>query len=259
MSQLLKQIHNLYLDFYDKEGNIMDEPVGTITRLSLPESHIKFLKRFLEFIMNSKILNESTKIYITSPLASSSINSTFAYWNKNNPNQQVNIKTATSNVDYCRRKIIKLFEDDMISMLTYYPQKADIDHYEEQLKAAMLQYSNKSTISGSLMIDLGKFTSYEPVGESRLFEFMETIGPYRTKLRKTIEATINNEYADVIGYLNYLQAIHNKTPDQEETWVALLNFLNGSTGAGKCRSEVLESSYSVNDSEHFEDIEIDFD
>lgn len=227
MSQLLKQTHSLYQSFYDKDGNLMETPVGSIARLNVPEEHIQFLKRYMEFIMNSKILNEATRIYIMSPLTNSSINSVFVFWNSNHPDQEMNVKTGISNVDYCRKKLLKAFDDDMIAILLHYPKKADLAHYEEQLEAAIKQYARKSVLSDKLTINIGNCASLQPVSRGRLDEFMEAIGPYRSRIGKAVETQINEEYADVIGYLNYLQTVIQKSSEQERVWNDLVAFLNG--------------------------------
>lgn len=67
MSQLLKTSKALYRALLNPDGTWAEKPHGILQRKDLPEDHLRFLRRYLEFMLHSKLLNDAAKIYIKSP------------------------------------------------------------------------------------------------------------------------------------------------------------------------------------------------
>ena len=73
------QVKALYNSFYDKNGRLLDEPVGSIGRLTISDEAIRFLRNFIEFVVTSKISNRYTLIYLRSP--ASTLKEAFIHYN----------------------------------------------------------------------------------------------------------------------------------------------------------------------------------
>ena len=225
MDNILKTTKLLYSCYYDKDGRIMKEPTGKIGRLKLPETHLAFLYRYIEFIMNSKLLNEASVIYIKSPYDVAK--GVFEMYNKEHPEDPVNVKTAISNLDYNRRKMIKVFDDDMLTKVIYYPKQADMERYNGKLDDAMKRYNKGSIFDGKLMIVLPKNVGTVEPTEADISDFMMAVQAYRNVNRKLIEEQVASQFSSVIAYFNYLSTLTYRDEWQDDVWRQMNDFLNG--------------------------------
>lgn len=225
MYNILKSTKLVYTCFYNEDGHIQSEVSGKIKRMNLAEPSVAFLRGYIEFIMQSKLLNEAAVIYIKSPY--DAVKSVFVAYNQQNPKEPINIKTAISNIDYNRRKLIKVFDEDMLMQIIYSSSTPDLDKYWKQLEAAMEKYSCGNIFDTKLMIRLPKTVSPVEVEEERITDFMEAIGAYRIPTKKMVEESIATDYKDVISFLNYLAQCPHKSEWQEDIWEQLNDYLNG--------------------------------
>lgn len=245
MSKLMKISREVYNCFTDRDGHITEQPTGSIARMKLPEDNVRFLRCYLEFLLGSKVLNEAARIYIASNYAS--IKSTFAGWNNDHPDKALNVKTAISNLDYSRRKLLTLFDEDMLANVIYHSHKADMTRYWEQLRSASDRYSKASALGNCLMIKTPTAVSSKAVEQSDIEDFMAAVAPYRLSTKKKVESAIEDAYAPVMGYINYLSTLLERTPEQEAVWQQVSSFLDG-----------VEPEQEVKALGIFDDIEIDF-
>lgn len=225
MENILKMTKMVYSCFYDKNGCIQKEPAGKIARMKLPQTHIDFLYRYIEFVMNSKLLNEASMIYIKSPYDAAK--AVFEFYNKENPDSAVNVKTAISNLDYNRRKVNKAFDEDMLTQVVFYSHKVNIEKYQKQLDDAMTKYSKGSIFEGKVMIALPKSVGIEEPSKEEIESFMIMLSAYRTANRKLVEEQIQDMYGSVVAYFNYLSTLTYRDDKQEEQFRQMSNFLNG--------------------------------
>lgn len=226
MSKIMKMSRTLFNDFTDEQGNLLEQPKNSIGKKNLPEEHVRYLKRYLEFLLNSKILNKAARIYIQSPHTTLSVAATAEFYNRQNPENKVNVKTFISNIDYCRKKLSALFDDDMLERVIYYSGTCDLEKYQTQLEKAIGQYAKADLFKGKLLIELSASTKPQEVDETRIKEFMDIIEPYRTHAVKTVEKLVASEYEDVIGYFGYLTSSVRLTDEQERQLQEMTEFLN---------------------------------
>lgn len=232
----LRGTKNIYASFADDQGHITKEPKGLVSYERLPKEVVGFLYEYLDFALHSKILNEASIVYIKSPYTSS-VEYIFNKHNENHPDNIFNLKTAASNLDYNRRKLDKVFDSDMLDVLTsrFKGGLEKLPHYREQLDNAIKQYSRGDAFGNSLFIEISRHQSRDIPTKDAIEEFMMAIDKYRTVNKKTIQSIINEQYKDVIGYFNYLSQCKDRNEWQEEIWQELQAFLNG--GVQKIKEE----------------------
>lgn len=224
MANILKATKMVYNCFYDEKGLIKSGVTGELARMNLPEENMNFLQRFIEFMMNSKILNEDTRIYLTS--VRDTVKGAFEHHNKIDPENPVNIKTGISNVDYARRKIIKYFDDDMLTQVIYYSRSADLEKYQKQLEEAMGKFSRGSIFEDKVIIRLPKAVSTEQPTEEDINNFKMLIGTYRVIAKQRAEQEMKDQYLQVIGYFNFLSSKTNRNEAENQVYMDMLNYLN---------------------------------
>ena len=224
MANILKATKMIYNCFYDGQGHIKSSVTGELARMNLPEENMNFLQRYIEFMMNSKILNEDTKIYLTS--FRDTVKGAFEQHNQNNPDNQVNVKTAISNVDYARRKIIKYFDDDMLTHVIYYPRSADLSKYQKQLEEAMSKYSRGSIFEDKVILKMPKAVSTEQPSEDDINNLKMLIGVYRVIAKQRAEQEMKDQYLQVIGYFNFLGSKTNRSEAENRIYMDMVNYLN---------------------------------
>lgn len=230
MSKLIKQTKAVYAAFTDEDGNMTKRPRGVLQRKNLPDNHVEFLRRYLEFMMNSKLLNEATKIYIRSPYMTAK--GAFNAYNEENPDKARPLATLVSGMDYCRKKVITtVFPDDMLYYVMELPQKADMPHYWELLNRAMEKYSQPSLLADTVILKLSKRVASSAPTESRLAECLLALSPYRRTVHKRCESEMQEKYGEVIGYINYLSSCVERTPKENRLFEIVSDFLNGDTTA----------------------------
>lgn len=180
--------------------------------------------------MNSKLLNEATKIYIRSPYMTAK--GAFSSYNEENPDKARPVATLVSGMDYCRKKVLKdVFPDDMLYHVIELPHKADMPHYWELLNRAMEKYIQPSLLADTVTLKLSKRVASSAPTESRLAECLLALSPYRRATYKRCESEMQEKYGEVIGYINYLSSCVERTPEENRLFNAVSDFLNGDTTA----------------------------
>ena len=225
MNNILSFTKLVYQCFSNDEGEIVKEPTGKIKRLKLPQENLDFLYDYISFAMNSELLNKVSKIYVMSEVEG--IDAIFNHYNRLHPEDKINLKTARSNLNYNRTKMIKVFDEDMLEQVIYYTSKADLEKYRAQLDWATVRFSKSNIFSAKLMIDLPRDTGNVKPSEDSIVGFMEAIEVYRKAKKAMIEKTIAGEYEDVIKYFNYLSLANYRTDEEEELYNTMMGFLNG--------------------------------
>ena len=230
MSKLIKQTKAVYAAFTDADGNMTKRPHGVLQRKNLPDDHVEFLRRYLEFMMNSKLLNEATKIYIRSPYMTAK--GAFNAYNEENPDKARPIATLVSGMDYCRKKVITtVFPDDMLGYVMELPQKADMKHYWDLLHDAMEKYKQDSVLADAVTVKLPRRINIIAPTDDEICDFLVAIAPYRKGTVKQCEKDISAKYADVVGYINYIASCTAPTVDERWKFEIVRDFLNGENDA----------------------------
>lgn len=209
MNNLLNLTREVCFSFVDAEGNLYDMPVGNIKRRNLDTKHIDFLKKYIHFVMNSKVVSDTTKVYIRS--AGSSVAGVFKTYNMGMPEpEQVNIKTAQAKIDYDRKKLLKYFPEDMLAKVIYYGT-ADMKDYEKRLNLAISQYGSKNKLLDNLLLKIPKAAIQDTLSDEEFNDFISIIAPYSRRHMQYIE---NNLPINAAGYINYLLSTPNLAGEQ---------------------------------------------
>ena len=203
-----------------------------MAKMKLPEECIEFLRKYLEFMLNSKILNKAARIYIESPYDTAKL--VFSMYNKDNPSDTLNIKTSLANLDYNRKKINRHFDEDMLFNVIYMSAKADLSKYTNQLRVAMDKFNKTNVFSDYINLNLPKIIGDREVLGMNIDSFLLAIAPYRKSNIRVVEDVIAKEYSEVVAYLNYISSLSCRTPEQEEIYQKLMSFLTGKTDTGDC-------------------------
>lgn len=230
MSKLIKTTNALYQALINPDGTWAEQPRGILQRKQLPEENMLFLKKYLEFMMHSALLNDAAKIYIRSPYMTAK--AAFSDYNSNNPDKLRSINTLISGLDYCRKKVINtVFPDDMLYYVIELPHKANMPEYWELLNKAIEKYSRKSLDADIMLLKLPKGVTNSAPSTERLVSCLTALAPYRKTTMKQREAEMKTEYADVIGYINYLAGCAARTSEEGRVFDMIHDFLNGDNSA----------------------------
>jgi hypothetical protein len=173
--------------------------MGNIGRRSLDDARLAFLRKYLEFILHSKVLSPTTKIYIRS--ACSSMRAAFEQYNVTVPEwERINLKTALSKVNYDKNKLSALFAEDML-MKVVFTLKPDMVLYEKSLNAAIRRYAPKAKQVNGLRLKLPPSPPEKLMTDDEFEEIIDLIAPYSTAAIKSIEDTFPPHWAGYLGYL----------------------------------------------------------
>jgi anaerobic ribonucleoside-triphosphate reductase len=220
MNELLEMTREVYHSYMDLNDNLYDKPIGLIGKRNLEKEKNDFLKRYINLIMHTRIVSETTKIYIRSY---GSVASTIKHYNSSIPNgaKEKNIKTAQSNVNYDEVKLHRYFPDNMLSRIAYYGT-VDIACYNKQLNLAIMDYAKRNKVLDNLSIRLPRVTLQDTLDEQEFLEFLEMLSPYFKKNIKAVEEELSNE---AVGYFLYLLTSGELKPEDKARYKVIKEML----------------------------------
>ena len=195
----LNYVHNYYMD---KDDNIKLKPTYDSMMERLPYEDREFLLNLLKFLMYSKMVSETTKVYLRGK--DRTMNDVFARYNHEHPDNQINLNTAKSKINYDRKKLLDYFDDDMIHQILNYPDTCDLVKYKRALTRADARYGKRGTLEKMVNLNL-KCSEYAHDVDPEKFEtFLTLIAPYRREIVTAREKLIQEDYRDVLSYINFL-------------------------------------------------------
>ncbi|RMC97798.1 hypothetical protein D9O40_14310 [Clostridium autoethanogenum] len=198
---IMKMTKIVYRSFMNKDNNLFDKPFRRLAELELEKERQDFLKDYIDFIMHSDIVAETTKIYIRSPF--DSVASSIADYNRTLPEgiKSINIKTAESNCNNNTNKLLEYFPDDMLYSVIY-SKNCDLEHYNKLLDLAIAKRCKKNKIFNNLILKLPTDVELQDsLDEDEFSDFVKIIAPY---LRTHIKYLEENISCKAVGYLFYL-------------------------------------------------------
>ena len=221
MMMLVKKIINGFV----RNGTVLSEPVGELSAMDLAAEQLTYLRAFVVLMMETALLNRYTWIYVHAPV--NGVPAAMKYWNSQHPTEAVNVKTGINAVDRNRLLLQSVFGDALETVLFRY-ERADMDRYWTDLRAAMDKYCKASMFADSLSIGVsGRITAEIPLLED-VIGFTQEIAPYRKSVMRKAESALKL-YHGVAEYFNYLSQKADKT-EQELAWYeAMQEFLSGKT------------------------------
>jgi hypothetical protein len=207
MNKILEMTREVFHSYMDLNDNFYDKPVGLLGSRNLAKEKVDFLKRYIELIMHTRIVSETTKNYIR---GYGSVLSVIRSYNRTvSDGKEKNVKTAQSNVNYDVVKLHKYFPDDMLLRIISY-STTDMDYYYKQLNLAVMDYAKKNKLLDNLIIRLPRVELQDALDEQEFLDFVETITPYFKKSIKAAEESLSGK---AVGYFLYLMTSGELRPE----------------------------------------------
>ena len=201
MRSILSVTKDIYFSYMDYENNLYERPIGLITKRNLDKKRDSFIRRYILFIMTSKIVSDTTKLYIRS--SSNSVASAIKGYNETvSEDEAINIKTAQSKINYDINKLLKYFPDNMLSQVLAY-NSCNLEDYEKRLNLAIADYTKKNKLLDNLALKIPRVPVEESLKEDEFNELLSIIKPYIRMHMQYIENNIDNKSC---GYLLYLMS-----------------------------------------------------
>jgi len=201
MRSILSVTKDIYFSYMDYENNLYERPIGIIAKRNLDKKRDSFIRSYISFIMNSKIISDTTKLYIRS--SSNSVASAIKNYNQTaSEDEAINIKTAQSKINYDINKLLKYFPDNMLSQVLAY-NSCNLEDYEKRLNLAIADYTKKNKLLDNLALKIPRVPVEESLKEDEFNELLSIIKPYIRMHMQYIENNIDNKSC---GYLLYLMS-----------------------------------------------------
>lgn len=217
--KMTKMVHRCFMD---KDDNLYDKPIGRLSELRLAKEREDFLKEYINFIMHSVIVAETTKIIIRSPF--DSVASAVTDYNRTLPEgkKDINIKTAESNCNNNTNKLLEYFPDDILYNVIY-SKNCDLDYYNQLLDLATAKKGKKNKMLDNLMLKLpAKVEIQDNLDEDEFSAFVSMIAPYFKKYIRWQEQNIPEK---AVGYLYYLISARKLEGEHRERYNLLKEML----------------------------------
>lgn len=213
MARILRHTKMAYEAFVEVNGNLKVNTSSVIGRMKLDDRVMTFLKDYVDFVMNSGVISETTKIYIKS-FEHSPMEAIKSYNDTNTGFKQIPAKKAQNHIYYDTKRLQQLFPDDMI--LNIITKKSDIEVYETMLQNAINKKMGKSLLGKQSVLKIPAIVNVERPSDEEIDNFFMMYAPYTHRVVEVVESELPK---NVIGYINY---IANKAKPSEEE-LALIN------------------------------------
>ncbi len=195
----INQIHNYYMT---KNDEIKEQRAYDSYMDRLPEEIHEFLISFLKFIMFSHMVSDTTKIYFRGN--GRTRESIFKRYNYEHPDKPINLNTAKSKINYDKNKLLSYFDDDMIHELITKPDTCDLGKYKRCLTRADARFGKLETLEDRITLKVRCSDYTNKVDQEKFDTFLMLIAPYRMDLVKAREKLIQEQYRDVLSYINFI-------------------------------------------------------
>ena len=201
MRSILSVTKDIYFSYMDYENNLYERPIGIIAKRNLDKKRDSFIRSYISFIMNSKIISDTTKLYIRS--SSNSVASAIKNYNQTaSEDEAINIKTAQSKINYDINKLLKYFPDNMLSEVLVH-SSCNLDDYTRRLNLAIADYSKKNKLLDNLALKIARVAVQESLEEDEFNQLISIIKPYIKSHMRYIEENLDTKSC---GYLLYLMS-----------------------------------------------------
>ncbi|MVX63107.1 hypothetical protein GKZ28_05265 [Clostridium chromiireducens] len=198
----------------DYENNLYERPIGIIAKRNLDKKRDSFIRNYISFIMNSKIISDTTKLYIRSS-SSNSVAAAIKNYNQTaSEDEAINIKTAQSKINYDINKLLKYFPDNMLSEVLVH-SSCNLDDYIRRLNLAIADYSKKNKLLDNLDLKIARVAAQESLEEDEFNELISIIKPYIKSHMRYIEENLDTK---ACGYLLYLMSTPQLDGENKERY-----------------------------------------
>lgn len=220
MRSIISLTREVYHCYIREDGSLYERAIGSIAKRNLSKDKDDFLKRYIDLIMNTKIISDTTKLYIMSTLPS--VASVIKQHNLVlAEHEQINIKTAQSKIDYDGKKLLQYFPDDMLSKVIGF-NDCDLDKYNKMLNLAISNYKKKDKLLDNILLTLPIVPVQDTLSDEELHDFIKIISPFIKKHRRYVEENLPEK---AVGYLLYLTSTPQLTKRHKEHYNMLKEIL----------------------------------
>lgn len=203
MRQILKDMKKVYRDLYNADGQKRKErATGWIPRV-IKEEHARFLDAFMVFILESDMLSDVTKRYISS--YGLSVADMVEQWNNDEGNTKLELKPTINKINYDIKKLVKYFPDDKMleNVARRLPEVHEykLSDYEEQLFQAASEFLKPDPMVKNLVIKVPKTHSKTNLSNEKWNELLVILAPYTKDFIRQLEGNLDS---DMVAYFNFL-------------------------------------------------------
>lgn len=221
-NNFFKQLKEVVTCFY-RNGELLDKPVGSIAnKLDNDKELIDFFKQFVNLLVNTRMLCNETKIYITDMYITYKgvCDKLYEITGKEPNFSTVQTKTYADKV-----KILRYFGDSFLVDLIYYKDKNSLGYLTEQLEKAYAKYGNSNLLRLGLALKIPDSEEMkDSLPDEQFKEFISIIAPYTKSQMQFIESNLDK---DALAYCRYL--LNNtslKSEEEFEKRELLINLLS---------------------------------
>ena len=193
---LLEQLKKIIAEYYDfEEKKVRD--IG-LKGESLDEERKALLDDIIDLCLNTKYLNEETKLYLElSDVGIPYLGDVIL----RRTGREINYNTLSSKIHFCGRKLTKDLGSNIIIDLRD-KRKLPMDEYIERVADLRVKYKKFDTLDSKLAINIKDIKvnnkRFEP---SEIREVLSKLEPYTVK---NVDGLFNSHEKEIIGYLKYV-------------------------------------------------------
>ena len=223
-TQLMRLVRTAYQGFVDKDGNLLDKPVGALAMMELSDEAYSYIRAYVAFLLNSGLLNKYALVYVQSP--SASVAAAIKNYNYYHQKEQLKVKTANNSLYHTRERLQALLGDSLETVMTN--GNADIQRYWQELETVMNKLIKDNMFSDYVeAIRLPKRVSADKPSDSNIKWFVRNVSAYRKAEVQRVESVLGELLGDVPAYFNFLHKKANRTTEEERLYQKMQSFLAG--------------------------------
>lgn len=209
MNRILSYTKLVYMAFKEVNGKLKFDTSSMIGQKKLGEDSKSFLEDYINFVMNCRILTNTTKIYLAS-IENDLQEAIRAYNATANEFNQITSKKASNDTYNDTQKLLKYFPEDMLCNVIN--KKGDLDYYKAQLNLAIGKKLGQMPLGKNSVLKIPLIVTKEVPSEEEIDEFFMLYAPYtKAKIKKVEEQLPMN----VVGYMNYISNKSNLTEEEK--------------------------------------------
>ena len=223
-TQLMRLVRTAYQGFVDKDGNLLDKPVGALAMMELSDEAYSYIRAYVAFLLNSGLLNKYALVYVQSPSASvAAAIKNYNYYHKEEPLKE---KTANNSLYHTRERLQSLLGDSLETVMTN--GNADMQRYWDELEAVMDKLIKNNMFADYVeAIRLPTKVAADKPSDSNMKWFVRNLAAYRKAEVQRVESVLGELLGDVPAYFNFLHKKANRTTEEERLYQKMQSFLAG--------------------------------
>lgn len=202
-----------WLPYFYTDGVWNSNPDIKFNGRQIDDNTKKFMYNFFRFLIDSSFLNKDTITWLKSNLPSRQ--KAFEFYNSQcDEIDTVNVKTAITNVDYDKNKLLKYFDKDLFVNIMAYPEES-LPKANETLDILYRKFFNDKEYKTSMVIKIPNDIVVKSLSDEKFEALEKMLNRYSKKTIRKIESGESEELTpEMMGYYNYI--ISNKQLNAED-------------------------------------------